>query len=61
MKKSMKYRNSIITSWVAYAAVQSQKAFSAYFTSEQILPIAIAGKNSGESNLKSVNKSVNKI
>ena len=59
MKKSMKYRISIITSWVAYAAVQSQKAFSAYFTSEQILPIAIAGENSGEreSNLKSVNKS----
>ena len=59
MKKSMKYRISIITSWVAYAAVQSQKAFTGYFTSEQILPLAIAGENSGEkeSNLKSVNKS----
>ena len=30
MKKSIKYRISIITSWVGYAAVQSQKAFSAY-------------------------------
>ena len=28
--------------------MQSQKALSAYFTSEQILPIAIAWENSGE-------------
>ena len=42
MKKSIKYRISIITNWVAYGAMQSQKALSAYFTGEQILPIAIA-------------------
>ena len=59
MKKSIKNRIGIITNWVAYAAVPSQKAFSAYFTSEQILPIAIAGENSGEreGNLRGVNKS----
>ena len=48
MKKTIKCRILIITNWVAYAAVRSQKALSAYFTSEQILPVAIVWENSGE-------------
>ena len=32
-------------------AVQSQKAVSAYFTSEQILPFSFAEQNSGHSDL----------
>ena len=48
MKKSIKYRISVNTNWVAYAAVQSQKALSAYFANEQLLPIAIAWENSDE-------------
>ena len=44
---------------VSSTKIKKWPAILTYFTSEQILPIAIAGENSGEkeSNLKSVNKS----